>query len=248
MYLVIKEHMQKAVAKDMTVPKRAQSTFSHLSYFLWEDKCPRPAYPLLQYSCPAPTCPSFSDPSSSNWHLESTAQQMYQNLAETLGTLPQDTERPVPSPLLGSSLLAQPTGCAPNLCQECGMNSCQPGGQGRLGVVMGAQEGVGDWGRAWTGQPGLPGALRQGYNKDLQLYPKRGGDDMPTVPSTPREELLYNPFLRVVEEPASKCTGKVAPAEVLEVLCREQVGFDEQAEPLQPQFQALLAMQTLGWR
>ncbi|XP_035875986.1 LOW QUALITY PROTEIN: hydroxyacylglutathione hydrolase-like protein [Phyllostomus discolor] len=149
------------------LPPEAQPTSSYLSYFLWEDKCPRPACPLLQYRCPASTCSSFSDPSPSNWHLERTAQQMYQSLAETLGTLPQESEWPVPSPFLGSSLLAQPTGCAPNLCQE-----------DRAGR--------------------LAGALRQGHSKDLQLYSKRGGDDMPSVPSPLGEELLHDPFRRLV--------------------------------------------------
>ena len=44
----------------------------------------------------------------------------------------------------------------------------------------------------------MHGALRQGHNKDLRLFWKRGGDDTPMVPSTLGEELLYNPFLRVV--------------------------------------------------
>ncbi|XP_026973754.1 hydroxyacylglutathione hydrolase-like protein isoform X7 [Sagmatias obliquidens] len=72
---------------------------------------------------------------------------------------------------------------------------------------------------------------------------KRDEDDVPTVPSTLGEELLYNPFLRVAEEPVRKFTGKVAPAEVLEVLCRERASFERAAEPLQPQAQALLALQ-----
>nr|XP_033695214.1 hydroxyacylglutathione hydrolase-like protein isoform X11 [Tursiops truncatus] len=72
---------------------------------------------------------------------------------------------------------------------------------------------------------------------------KRDEDDVPTVPSTLGEELLYNPFLRVAEEPVHKFTGKVAPAEVLEVLCRERASFERAAEPLQPQAQALLALQ-----
>ncbi|XP_061066027.1 hydroxyacylglutathione hydrolase-like protein isoform X3 [Eubalaena glacialis] len=72
---------------------------------------------------------------------------------------------------------------------------------------------------------------------------KRDEDDMPTVPSTLGEELLYNPFLRVAEEPVCKFTGKVAPAEVLEVLCKERASFEQAAEPLQPQARALLALQ-----
>ncbi|XP_023472461.2 hydroxyacylglutathione hydrolase-like protein isoform X3 [Equus caballus] len=72
---------------------------------------------------------------------------------------------------------------------------------------------------------------------------KRDEDDVPTVPSTLGEELLYNPFLRVAEESVRKFTGKVAPAEVLEALCRERASFEHAAEPLQPQARALLALQ-----
>lgn len=72
---------------------------------------------------------------------------------------------------------------------------------------------------------------------------KRDEDDVPTVPSTLGEERLYNPFLRVAEEPVRKFTGKVAPAEVLQVLCRERLSFERAAEPLQPQARALLALQ-----
>ncbi|KAB1251776.1 Hydroxyacylglutathione hydrolase-like protein [Camelus dromedarius] len=77
----------------------------------------------------------------------------------------------------------------------------------------------------------------------LSWAKKRDDDDVPTVPSTLGEELLYNPFLRVAEEPVRKFTGKVAPAEVLEVLCRERASFERAAEPLQPQARALLALQ-----
>ncbi|XP_032183037.1 hydroxyacylglutathione hydrolase-like protein isoform X4 [Mustela erminea] len=72
---------------------------------------------------------------------------------------------------------------------------------------------------------------------------KRDEDDLPTVPSTLSEELLYNPFLRVAEEPVRKFTGKAAPAEVLEALCKERASFQRAAEPLQPQARALLALQ-----
>ncbi|KAM4820059.1 hydroxyacylglutathione hydrolase-like protein isoform 2-T2 [Thomomys bottae] len=72
---------------------------------------------------------------------------------------------------------------------------------------------------------------------------KRDEDDVPTVPSTLSEELLYNPFLRVQEEPVRQFTGRTAPAQVLEVLCRERANFQRTCEPLQPQAQALLALQ-----
>lgn len=45
------------------------------------------------------------------------------------------------------------------------------------------------------------------------------------------------------EEPVREFTGKVAPADVLDVLCRERASFERAAEPLQPQARALLALQ-----
>ncbi|XP_036680476.1 hydroxyacylglutathione hydrolase-like protein isoform X3 [Balaenoptera musculus] len=111
------------------------------------------------------------------------------------------------------------------------------------------------WSRAHTGQPRVctkSGALQQPREGQAimgqgvttpPLSVKRDEDDVPTVPSTLGEELLYNPFLRVAEEPVCKFTGKVAPAEVLEVLCRERASFEQAAEPLQPQARALLALQ-----
>lgn len=84
-------------------------TSGHMSYFLWEDDCPdspalfsgtvQPGFIYL----PNSTVPSLppSDPLCSlgdalsvagcGWHLEDTAQQMYQSLAKTLGTLPPET-------------------------------------------------------------------------------------------------------------------------------------------------------------
>lgn len=51
------------------------------------------------------------------------------------------------------------------------------------------------------------------------------------------------PFLHR-EEPVSKFTRKVVPAEVLEVLCRELISFEQVAEALQPQaWGSLLALQ-----
>lgn len=90
-----------------------------MSYFLWEDECPDP--PALFSGTLQPglihllnsTVPSLpaSDPFCSlgdalsvagcGWHLEDTAQQMYQSLAKTLGTLPPQT---VSLGLLGGSI------------------------------------------------------------------------------------------------------------------------------------------------
>ncbi|XP_037588203.1 hydroxyacylglutathione hydrolase-like protein isoform X10 [Cebus imitator] len=72
---------------------------------------------------------------------------------------------------------------------------------------------------------------------------KRDEDDVPTVPSTLGEERLYNPFLRVAEEPVRKFTGKAVPADVLEALCKERARFEQAGEPRQPQARALLALQ-----
>nr|XP_031543003.1 hydroxyacylglutathione hydrolase-like protein isoform X6 [Vicugna pacos] len=230
MYLVIEEHTREAVAVDVSVPKRGPRSWqrgagetaawaggagrgrAHLctdpqagawrGAAVWSHPCALPPNPrphlrphellplgrrvsgptccFLRFALPCahlphlPLSPStFSDLANSpgdalsvagcGSRLESTAQQMYQSLVETLGTLPPET--------------------------------------------------------------------------------KRDEDDVPTVPSTLGEELLYNPFLRVAEEPVRKFTGKVAPAEVLEVLCRERASFERAAEPLQPQARALLALQ-----
>ncbi|XP_012866738.1 PREDICTED: hydroxyacylglutathione hydrolase-like protein, partial [Dipodomys ordii] len=72
---------------------------------------------------------------------------------------------------------------------------------------------------------------------------EREEEDVPTVPSTLGEELLYNPFLRVEEGPVRQFTGQTAPAQVLEVLCRERAKFQHMSEPPQPQARALLALQ-----
>lgn len=120
----------------------AQLTSSHMSYFLWEDECPNPSA-MSSSSCPAATICTFSVPPSCrgnllsvagcSWHLESMAQQMYQSLEETLGTLPPEIVNDLSLPLpWGSSLPAQSIGCAPTLFQGCGMLACQPG-QGRCG-------------------------------------------------------------------------------------------------------------------
>uniref|UniRef100_A0A2K5J4W0 Metallo-beta-lactamase domain-containing protein n=1 Tax=Colobus angolensis palliatus TaxID=336983 RepID=A0A2K5J4W0_COLAP len=77
----------------------------------------------------------------------------------------------------------------------------------------------------------------------LSWAKKRDEDDVPTVPSTLGEERLYNPFLRVAEEPVRKFTGKAVPADVLEALYKERARFEQAGEPRQPQARALLALQ-----
>uniref|UniRef100_A0A286X8B3 Hydroxyacylglutathione hydrolase like n=2 Tax=Cavia porcellus TaxID=10141 RepID=A0A286X8B3_CAVPO len=54
-------------------------TSGHMSYFLWEDECLDP---------PALFSGDALSVAGCSWHLEGSTQQMYQSLAETLGTLP----------------------------------------------------------------------------------------------------------------------------------------------------------------
>ncbi|KFQ39924.1 Hydroxyacylglutathione hydrolase-like, partial [Mesitornis unicolor] len=75
--------------------------------------------------------------------------------------------------------------------------------------------------------------------KKLAWARQRDDDDLPTVPSTLQEEFLYNPFLRVTEEPLQKFTGKTEPVEVLRVLRIEKDNFKKPKE--RPHPQAMLA-------
>ncbi|NWZ80865.1 HAGHL protein, partial [Poecile atricapillus] len=68
---------------------------------------------------------------------------------------------------------------------------------------------------------------------------QRDDEDLPTVPSTLREEFLYNPFLRVTEEPVQRFTGRTDPVEVLRVLRSERDNFKKPKE--RPNPQAMLA-------
>ncbi|XP_059887395.1 hydroxyacylglutathione hydrolase-like protein isoform X1 [Delphinus delphis] len=176
-------------------------TSGHMSYFLWEDECLDPPAVFSGDALSVAGCGS---------RLETTAQQMYHSLVETLGTLPPETK-----------------------------------------VFCGHEHTLGNLEFAQKVEP-----CNNHVKAKLSWAKKRDEDDVPTVPSTLGEELLYNPFLRVAlpsgshrtpspcrEEPVHKFTGKVAPAEVLEVLCRERASFERAAEPLQPQAQALLALQ-----
>nr|XP_015094685.1 hydroxyacylglutathione hydrolase-like protein isoform X2 [Vicugna pacos] len=263
MYLVIEEHTREAVAVDVSVPKRGPRSWqrgagetaawaggagrgrAHLctdpqagawrGAAVWSHPCALPPNPrphlrphellplgrrvsgptccFLRFALPCahlphlPLSPStFSDLANSpgdalsvagcGSRLESTAQQMYQSLVETLGTLPPET------------------------------------------VFCGHEHTLGNLEFAQKVEP-----CNDHVRAKLSWAKKRDEDDVPTVPSTLGEELLYNPFLRVAEEPVRKFTGKVAPAEVLEVLCRERASFERAAEPLQPQARALLALQ-----
>ncbi|XP_063270656.1 hydroxyacylglutathione hydrolase-like protein isoform X3 [Prinia subflava] len=68
---------------------------------------------------------------------------------------------------------------------------------------------------------------------------QRDDEDLPTVPSTLHEEFLYNPFLRLTEEPVQRFTGRTEPVEVLRVLRSERDNFKKPKE--RPNPQAMLA-------
>ncbi|XP_005523135.1 PREDICTED: hydroxyacylglutathione hydrolase-like protein isoform X2 [Pseudopodoces humilis] len=68
---------------------------------------------------------------------------------------------------------------------------------------------------------------------------QRDDEDLPTVPSTLHEEFLYNPFLRVTEEPVQRFTGRTDPVEVLRTLRSERDNFKKPKE--RPNPQAMLA-------
>lgn len=159
-----------------------------MSYFLWEDECPDP---------PALFSGDALSVAGCGWHLEDTAQQMYQSLTKILGTLPPQTK-----------------------------------------VFCGHEHTLSNLEFAQKVEP------RNGHvQAKLSWAQKRDDDDIPTVPSTLGEELLYNSFLRVTEDPVREFTGQVAPVQVLEVLCRERARFQTALEPPQPQVRALLALQ-----
>ncbi|NXT30627.1 HAGHL protein, partial [Syrrhaptes paradoxus] len=71
--------------------------------------------------------------------------------------------------------------------------------------------------------------------KKLAWAKQRDDEDLPTVPSTLQEEFLYNPFLRVTEEPLQRFTGKTDPVEVLRTLRTEKDNFKKPKERLNPQ-------------
>ncbi|KAG3259261.1 hydroxyacylglutathione hydrolase like, transcript variant X4 [Ictidomys tridecemlineatus] len=235
-------------------------TSGHMSYFLWEDESLDP---------PALFSGDALSVAGCGWHLEGTAQQMYQSLTEMLGTLPPQTVFCGHEHTLHNLEFAH-TVEPHNDHVRAKLSWAQVGhflplngrnvqwGEHVLSFKFGCRRiprvsMISLGGHCWLcmgyvalwPQPsrlGLSGT-KPGYDKGLWSLQKRDEDDVPTVPSTLGEELLYNPFLRVAEEAVRKFTGKVAPAEVLEVLCRERACFQQAVEPPQPQPQALLALQ-----
>ncbi|XP_047389932.1 hydroxyacylglutathione hydrolase-like protein isoform X2 [Sciurus carolinensis] len=128
-------------------------TSGHMSYFLWEDESLDP---------PALFSGDALSVAGCGWRLEGTAQQMYQSLAETLGTLPPQT------------------------------------------VFCGHEHTLRNLEFAHTVEP-----HNDHVKAKLSWAQKRDEDDVPTVPSTLGEELLYNPFLRVVPPPQRRGGAQV---------------------------------------
>ncbi|XP_027967432.1 hydroxyacylglutathione hydrolase-like protein isoform X3 [Eumetopias jubatus] len=86
-------------------------TSGHMSYFLWEEECPDP---------PAVFSGDALSVAGCGLRLESTAQQMYESLTETLGSLPPETKRdeddmPTVPSTLKKSLCASSQGRQPQL-------------------------------------------------------------------------------------------------------------------------------------
>ncbi|XP_027467119.1 hydroxyacylglutathione hydrolase-like protein isoform X3 [Zalophus californianus] len=86
-------------------------TSGHMSYFLWEEECPDP---------PAVFSGDALSVAGCGLRLESTAQQMYESLTETLGSLPPETKRdeddmPTVPSTLKKSLCASSRGRQPQL-------------------------------------------------------------------------------------------------------------------------------------
>ncbi|XP_068764822.1 hydroxyacylglutathione hydrolase-like protein isoform X2 [Struthio camelus] len=100
---------------------------------------------------------------------------------------------------------------------------------------------VGGCGRLCEGTAEQMYANLTGVLSALPKETRRDDEDLPTVPSTLQEEFLYNPFLRVTEEPLQKFTGKTDPVEVLRTLRTEKDNFKKPKE--RPNPQAMLALE-----
>ncbi|XP_057384749.1 hydroxyacylglutathione hydrolase-like protein isoform X4 [Balaenoptera acutorostrata] len=116
-------------------------TSGHMSYFLWEDECLDPPAVFSGDALSVAGCGS---------RLETTAQQMYHSLVETLGTLPPETVSSLPLTLSwGPASYITGVLCT---CLMPGfrMTACQPWGQ--VDQVRG--EGPRHWGECLC--PSLP--------------------------------------------------------------------------------------------
>ncbi|KAK2097203.1 hypothetical protein P7K49_022654 [Saguinus oedipus] len=245
-------------------------TSGHMSYFLWEDDCPDPpalfsgtrsaerAHPASRR--PLPLC---SDPPSPARGRAVGGRLRLVPGGQRPADVPEPGRAGHPAPRDGErawALPSFPVGTAPTLRTRtvpgCSANAHQradPAGEAGRKVFCGHEHTLsnlefaqkveprndhGGGGRASGGSQTSPNA-----DQGLWSLQKRDEDDVPTVPSTLGEERLYNPFLRVAEEPVRKFTGKAGPADVLEVLCKERARFEQAGEPRQPQARALLALQ-----
>nr|XP_028697218.1 hydroxyacylglutathione hydrolase-like protein isoform X2 [Macaca mulatta] len=246
-------------------------TSGHMSYFLWEDDCPDPpalfsgtrsaerAHPASRR--PRPIC---SDPPSPARGRAVGGRLRLVPGGQRPADVPEPGRAGHPAPRDGErawALPSSPVGAGPTLC-TCtvpGVQSeCPPEGSRRGEATPAARALSPRAHRALFLQKVFCGHEHTLSNLEfaqkvepcndhvrakLSWAKKRDEDDVPTVPSTLGEERLYNPFLRVAEEPVRKFTGKAVPADVLEALYKERARFEQAGEPRQPQARALLALQ-----
>ncbi|KAM9222657.1 hydroxyacylglutathione hydrolase-like protein isoform 1-T1 [Leptosomus discolor] len=159
-------------------------TSGHMCYFMWEDGSPDAPALFSGDTLFVGGCGKF---------FEGTAEQMYTNLTQILGTLPKETK----------------VFCG----HECTVRNL------KFALKVEPENEI--------------------VKKKLAWAKQRDDEDLPTVPSTLQEEFLYNPFLRVTEEPLQKFTGKTDPVEVLRTLRTEKDNFKKPKE--RPHPQAVLA-------
>ncbi|NWW46180.1 HAGHL protein, partial [Pedionomus torquatus] len=159
-------------------------TSGHMCYFMWEDGSPDAPALFSGDTLFVGGCGRF---------FEGTAEQMYTNLTQILGTLPKETK----------------VFCG----HECTVRNL------KFALKVEPENEI--------------------VKKKLAWAKQRDDEDLPTVPSTLQEEFLYNPFLRVTEEPLQKFTGKTDPVEVLRTLRTEKDNFKKPKE--RPNPQAMLA-------
>ncbi|XP_040085808.1 hydroxyacylglutathione hydrolase-like protein isoform X2 [Oryx dammah] len=225
-------------------------TLGHMSYFLWEEECLDPPAVFSGTGCPVPTCPtspcpippSLTHPTPQGMHCPwpAAAHAWRAQLSRCTRAWWRPWAPCPPRQVHDDCLLASHgrkwTGEGVGSVSARG-RAVRPSTSSLQKVFCGHEHTLGNLEFAQKVEP---------YNDHVKAklsWAKRDEDDVPTVPATLGEELLYNPFLRVAEESVREFTGKVAPADVLDVLCRERASFERAAEPLQPQARALLALQ-----
>ncbi|KAK4813440.1 hypothetical protein QYF61_005388 [Mycteria americana] len=187
-------------------------TSGHMCYFMWEDGSPDAPALFSGDTLFVGGCGKF---------FEGTAEQMYTNLTQILGALPKETH---PSTGLGLQRDQDGLDSAPGTWVTLALQK----------VFCGHECTVRNLKFALKAEP-----ENEIVKKKLAWAKQRDDEDLPTVPSTLQEEFLYNPFLRVTEEPLQKFTGKTDPVEVLRILRTEKDNFKKPKE--RPNPQAMLA-------